>query len=161
MKLLRNPIGACLLLLSATLFFSCGDDELTKQQKVTKLLTQDGGMWTASGTANSIILEGIDVKDELFPGLEMTFTKQNINTSGDSPFWDATTGDNPIWPATDTWSFKDKNADVLIRGDGREIIIVSITSTVLVFQFEWDGETTSAGRTKSLPGLYEFTLEKN
>jgi len=160
MKRLQNPISACLLLFSATLFFSCGEDEPTKQEKVTKLLTQDGGLWMASGSATSIILEGIDVKDELFPGLKMTFTKEMINTSGNSPYWNAN-GNNPIWPASDTWKFKDKNADVLICGDGREIVILSIKATQLVFQIEWNGEITSAGRTKSLPGLYEFTLEKN
>jgi len=150
----------CLLILAA-----CKDDaEPSKQEKVTKLLTQNGGQWKPSTATNSITVEGIDVKDELFPGFDMQFTNdpaKQLITSGDSPFWNDATGNHPIWPATDTWSFKDENADVLIRGsDSREITIVSITETELIIQIEWDQTTFDFGRTASLPGVYEFILTK-
>lgn len=147
----------CLLSLA-----NCGDDELTKQQKVTKLLTQNGGEWSPSAAAESITLDGIDVEEELFPGFAMQFTEEEILTSGDSPFWDELTGNNPMWRATDTWTFKDKNADVLIRGsDDLEITIVTITAEELIIQMEWDGEPTyESGRQMSLPGSYVFTLTK-
>jgi hypothetical protein len=127
-----------------------GGDETTKQEKVTKLLTQGGGKWQPAATANSITLGGIDVEDELFPNFEITFSKTQISTLGTSP----------VWPVSDTWTFKDKNADVIIRGsDDREISIISINSSQLVIQMEWD-QTTYGGRTSSLPGLYEFVLIK-
>ena len=146
----KRTIGL-LFLLSLLTFFGCGGDEPTKQEKVTKLLTQNGGVWEPSAAANSITLEGIDVQDELFPDFQMTFTKTQITTPGTSP----------VWPASDTWIFKDKNADVLIRGsDDREITIVSVTSTELIIQMSWDQTTYETGRTASLPGLYQFTLTK-
>lgn len=127
-----------------------GGDEPTKIEKVTKLLTQGGGKWQPAPSANSITLEGTDVEDELFPDFEITFSKTQITTLGTSP----------VWPVSDTWTFKDKNADVIIRGsDDREITIVSINSSQLIIRMEWD-QTTYGGRTSSLPGLYEFVLNK-
>lgn len=156
----RSRFVSCFVLLSIALW-SCGGSEPTKQEKVTKLLIQKGGTWKPSAASNAITLDGAnDVKDELFPGMEMQFSKGVITTSGDHPYWDQITGDNPIWPASDTWTFKDKKADVLIRGsDGREITIVSVSSKELVIEIEWS-ETTYGGRTVSLPGLYQFTLTK-
>jgi hypothetical protein len=146
-----HQLLSVLWLTSTFLFAGCGGgDEPTKQEKVTKLLTQNGGKWQPSIAANSITLEGTDVEDELFPDFEITFTKTQISTLGTSP----------VWPVSDTWTFKDKNADVIIRGsDDREITIVSISSTQLTIEMEWD-QTTYGGRTKSLPGLYEFVLTK-
>jgi hypothetical protein len=131
--------------------WSCGGgDEPTKQEKVTKLLTQGTGKWQPAPSANSITLDGTDVEDELFPDFEITFTKTQITTPGASP----------VWPVSDTWTFKDKNADVIIRGsDDREIKIVSISSSQLIIQMEWD-QTTYGGRTSSLPGLYKFVFNK-
>jgi hypothetical protein len=138
-------------ILIVLLLWRCGGgDEPTKQEKVTKLLTQNGGNWQPSALANSITIDDIDVEDELFPDFEITFSKTQITTLGTSP----------VWPASDTWMFKDKNADVIIRGsDDREITIVSISSTQLIIEMEWD-QTTYGGRTKSLPGLYQFVLTK-
>jgi hypothetical protein len=128
----------------------CGGEDLTKQQKVTRLLTKSGGKWQPSVATNAITLEGTDVQEDLFPDFEITFTKTQILTPGTSP----------VWPASDSWTFKDKNADVIIRAsDGREITIVSVSSTELIIQIEWD-QTTYGGRVASLPGVYQFTLNR-
>jgi hypothetical protein len=147
-------IGISLLLVFALL--SCGSDEPTKQEKVTKLLTQNGGRWEASGGANSITMDGEIVPDDFFPsGFSITFTKKTFTTTGNSPIWAASNS-----PASDSWFFKDKDAEVLIRtSDDREITIVSISSSELILQMEWD-QRTDNGRVKSLPGTYQFVMGK-
>ena len=138
------------ILLISILNFKCGGSDPTKQERVTKLLTQGGGKWLPSASSNAITLEGIDVEDELFQGFSISFTKNQFTVTGESP----------VWTSPDNWSFKDKKAKVLIRAsDDREITIVSITSKELVIQMEWD-QTTYGGRTKSLPGVYQFILNK-
>jgi hypothetical protein len=123
----------------------------TPEERITKLLTS--GTWTASAASSSIILEGIEVKGDLFPGLTLRFTPK--------PQQIIATGTSPVWDATDTWAFKPgSKAMVLIRGsDEREITIVEISSSVFKFTMEWD-ETTYGGKSTSLPGTYEFTLTK-
>ena len=145
------------VLVLGAVFFSCGSDEPTKQEKVTKLLTQNGGRWEPTAAANSITLDGELVKDELFPsGFSITFTKTNLTTTGNSPLWYNEGTSN----YTFTWSFKDKNADALIRGDGKEITIVEVTSSSLIIEMDWDETTYEGGRMKSLPGRYQFIMGK-
>ena len=132
-------------------FVSCGGSDPTAEEKVTKLLISGDGTWEPSATSTSITVDGIDVKEDLFPGFTLRFTKDKIFTTGTSP----------VWLREDTWHFKEgSKATVIIRGmDDKEISIAEITSSQLKISLEWD-QTTFGGRKASLPGLYEFILDK-
>jgi hypothetical protein len=134
------------------IFVSCGGPDPTVEEKVTKLLTSGDGTWEPSIAANSITVDGIDVQDDLFPGFTIRFTEDKIFTTGTSP----------VWLREDTWRFKEgSKATIIIRGmDNKEISIAEISSTQLKLSLEWDQTTYGGGRQASLPGLYEFTLEK-
>lgn len=128
----------------------CGGDEPTKNEKVTKLLTAKGGTWSAAGNS-AVTIDGVEVGDELFPGFSITFTDGSFTTTGTSP----------VWLRQDTWSFKDKSANVIIRGqDGKEITISSITKTDLTLTLSWDETTYEGGRKRSLAGTHTFVLRK-
>jgi hypothetical protein len=126
-------------------------EELSKVERATKLLTQNGGTW--SPTTASITMDGLDVTTEFFTGFSITFADGTFTTSGTSP----------MWLREDTWSFKDETAKVIVRGqDGKELNVVELTSSKLVVTLEWDQTTTAeeGGRKKSLPGTYQFELTK-
>lgn len=139
-------IVLCLIFASPLLLSNCGGDELSKEDQVTNLLSS--GTWKPNSNPIKI---GSDDVSELFPGFTIRFTKNQIFT----------TGTTPVWAREDTWKFKPgSNAQVIIRGsDSREISIVEVTNAQLKISIEWD-KTSYGGRQNSLPGLYEFTLNK-
>jgi hypothetical protein len=122
----------------------------TAVQKVTRILTGNGGTWSTPATGG-VTIDGIDVTQDLFAGFSITF--------GDGSF--TTTGTSPVWLRQDTWRFKDETATVILRGqDDKEITLTEATATQLKLTLEWDETTTEGGRKKSLKGRHEFTLNK-
>ena len=137
-----------------SLFFleGCKDPaiEPTEQERVTALLTGGTGKWVPKG-GGSITTQGIDVTADLFKDFTIRFTTNQIFT----------TGTTPVWLRQDTWKFKGTAADVIIRGqDDQEIMIQNISATELVLTVVWNETTFEGGRKRSLQGEYEFVLSK-
>jgi hypothetical protein len=156
---MKNSLRTAFYLLLSSLFIAtvvvmtgCDDGPtLTKVERATKLLTQDGGTWSPADA--SITMDGLDVTDEFFTGFSITFGEGTFTTSGTTP----------MWLREDTWSFKDETATVIVRGqDNKELTVVELTKTKLVVTLTWDQTTTAeeGGRKRSLPGTYQFTLTK-
>jgi hypothetical protein len=144
----------CIVIAMVILVPGCKKDDpapvVTEVQKVTQLLTSDGGTWSTSA-ANAITVDGVDVTQDLFPNFAITFSENTFTTTGTSP----------VWLREDTWSFKDATAQVIIRGqDSKELTITGISNTQLTFTLTWDQTTYEGGRKKSLAGAYVFTLTK-
>jgi hypothetical protein len=138
-------------LLSIVLLNSCKKDDPspTAVQKVTRILTADGGTWSPPSTGG-VTIDGIDVTQDLFDGFSITFSDGAL----------ATTGSSPVWLREDTWRFKDATATVILRGqDDKEIILEEVTKDQIKFSLEWD-QTTTDGRSRSLKGKHVFTLNK-
>jgi hypothetical protein len=161
MKTLARFASALTLLtlsIVAINFMGCGPDpgpdpvepEPTLKEQRTTLLKAGGASWTPS--SSGIKVDGVDVTADLFDGFTIKFEGSTLTT----------TGTTPVWERTDTWSFKDDNANVIIRGsDGKEVTISSISASELKLTLEWDQYTyEEGGRQKSIPGTYEFTLNK-
>lgn len=131
---------------------SCKPDEptLTPEQRVTKMLTDNGGTWSLPSVAG-VTVDGMDVTQDLFKGFSITFGDGTLTTTGTSP----------VWLRQDTWSYKDESATVIIRAqDNKEITISEITADQLILTLEWEHETFEGGRAKSIKGIYQFALEK-
>jgi hypothetical protein len=131
---------------------SCKSDEptLTPEQRVTKILTDNGGKWSLPAVAG-VTVDGLDVTQDLFKGFSITFGDGTLTT----------TGTTPVWLRQDTWSFKDESATVIVRGqDNKEITISEITNDQLILTLEWEFDTFDSGRKKSIKGTYQFALEK-
>lgn len=92
-------------------------------------------------------VDGTD-KTFLYDGLTITFTSSGYT---------ATNG-LPIWPASGTWSFKDSNAQTMIRNDGLEIEITEASETELKLTFTWFKTTYVSGRSESITGFHVFTF---
>lgn len=143
----------CVLVVSFT-FIQCGGSDPkpvpTEKERVTALLTSNGGKWSPS--SSGITVDGVDVTQDLFKDFSITFSANTFTT----------TGTTPVWLRNDTWSFKDETATVFIRGqDGKEVTINSISETQLKMTLEWDQTTTAEdGRKRSLQGTHEFILNK-
>lgn len=131
---------------------SCKPDEptLTEEQKVTKMLTENGGKWNLPSVAG-VTVDGLDVTQDLFPGFSITFGDGTLST----------TGTTPVWLRQDTWTFKDESAKVIVRGqDGKEVTISALTADQLILTLEWEQETYEGGRSKSIKGVHQFVLQK-
>jgi hypothetical protein len=147
---IRTAFAAALICLS--FLMSCKPDEptLTPEQRVTKILTENGGQWTLPSVAG-VTVDGLDVTQDLFPGFSITFGEGTLTT----------TGTTPVWLRQDTWSFKDESATVIVRGqDNKEITISEITADQLILTLEWEYQTFEGGRAKSIKGTHQFALEK-
>jgi hypothetical protein len=154
------PAFTLLALTIVTLsFMACGGKggdptpitpEPTVKEQRTELLIAGGSSWSPS--SSGIVVDGVDVTADFFSGFTIKFDATTITT----------TGTTPVWATTDTWSFKDDNANVIVRGsDSKEITITSISETELKLTLEWDQYTyEQGGRQKSIPGTYTFTLNK-
>lgn len=155
LKIKSLNLLAAFALLYCCMLPGCKKDDpkpkLTQAEKVTKMLTSNGGTWAPVGSTG-ITLDGVDVTQDLFTGFSITFSEQTFTTTGTSP----------VWLRQDTWSFKDENANIIIRGqDGKEVTIIDISDTQLKLSLVWDQTTyQDGGRQKSLPGKYEFVLKK-
>lgn len=152
-KNLIRGIGLAATLLAVIILFSlagCKKDDPgpTKVQEVTALLTSAASGWQPA----SVTVDGVEVRDDLFSGFSITFSENTLTT----------TGTTPVWKRQDTWTFKDENANVIIRGsDGKEVAIKSISESELKLTLEWDETTTiEEGRQHALKGTHEFTLQK-
>jgi hypothetical protein len=152
------------LLAMAFVFVHCGSDdpdpeppiELTPEEEVKALLTNDGtaATWSPPSATSGVLVDGIDVTEELFPGFSLTFNQNGTLT---------TTGTTPVWLRSDTWVFvAGKEGREFTRGqDDKVVKITDISASELKLTLEWDTTTYGpGGRQHSLKGTYEFTLKK-
>jgi hypothetical protein len=143
------------LLLALVVISGCKKDEVAPQktevEKTTELLTAGSGTWTPAAIAG-VTVDGLDVTGDLFKGFTIAFQGNKI----------ITTGTTPVWLRNDTWSFKDENARIILRGqDNKEIMIEEISEGELQLSLDWDQTTyAEGGRVKSIPGTFVFTLSK-
>lgn len=152
-KKLIQGVGFAATLLTVFILFGqtgCKKDDPgpTKVQQVTTLLMSAVSGWQPT----SVTVDGVEVQDDLFSGFSIKFNETTLTT----------TGTTPVWKRQDTWTFKDENADVIIRGnDGKEVAIKSVSESELKLTLEWDETTTvEEGRQYALKGTHEFTLRK-
>lgn len=134
--------------------FGCGGNDPepppTEQEKVTQMLTAEGGAW-APQPSSGVTVDGVDVTADLFAGFSITFQEKTFTTTGTSP----------VWLRQDTWAFKNGSSSVIVRGqDNKEITITEISDTQLKLTLEWTQTTTEGGRQGSLKGKHEFVLAK-
>lgn len=76
------------------------------------------------------------------------FSETNMTTSN------APTGATAVWPSGQ-WSFKDENADIIVRGDGIEMTVLTITENSFQVQFTYN----PGGRTNTIEGPYTFDFD--
>ncbi|MEJ0055563.1 MAG: hypothetical protein WDN75_07850 [Bacteroidota bacterium] len=69
-----------------------------------------------------------------------------------------TTSGTLVWPASGSWKFKDNTARAIVRDDGLEVTIETISDTGFTFDLIWAKTTFGPGRTSALSGIHKFEM---
>jgi hypothetical protein len=116
--------------------------ELSPNEKTQRLLinkTWDLSIVTVDGIARNIY-SGLSLKFQ-----QSTYTSEN---------------GLDIFPVSGTWEFSGSEGNKIIRDDGLEIVIESITDSQLTLNFYWSSSNFIGGRSNELAGLHRFILSK-
>ena len=149
MKHLKHLLAA-LVFVSLVIFTNCGDDggggtKPDPKGDQAELLVIDWDL-----TSNGASLESAAQAD--WNGFSVTFSGDGdggtYSTSGSQT--------TDVWPASGTWEFDGDDIDTMIRNDGVEMDISSVTSSglTLVFNINTSGSTRSSG----VDGNWSFTF---
>ena len=150
LKHLKHSLTASVFV-SLIIFMSCGDDDKpptneSPADKQAKLLAFE---WDLS--ANGAKLESAAQSE--WDDFTLTFSGDGSGGSYTSSGADAA----EVWPASGTWKFGDDN-DTIVRNDGVEIDISSLTSSGLTLAFEI--ETSGSNRSFGTEGNWSFEFTR-
>lgn len=141
MKKSINFINAFILMFFILNVMSCKETAVDSKDTVSALLRS--GKWKL----NNVTVDGVN-KNDLFTGLEITFTTANYSSlNGD-----------PVWPISGTWIFTDDNATAITRIDDLIVTIQSLTASNLTLALNWKKTTLGGGRINSISGNHVFEL---
>lgn len=126
-----------IVLLIGLTTMSCGDDPLSVTEEAFLKLKGTWGL-------GSIEVDGVD-QSANYPGFTLNFTETGYSaTSGGTLF---TSG---------TWQWEGTTATTILLIDGKQLNLVSLTDTSLVFTFTYNSGGTRAG----INGNYRVSLVK-
>jgi hypothetical protein len=123
-----------------------GGDDPSAREINTGILT------SKTWTVNSVTVPaGTATEASAWNNFTVTFNATNMTTANHPD------GAQVVWPSG-SWSFKDDDARIIVRGDGVEMTVNTITESSLVLTFTMPDNTQIAGRTAGLGGQYTFNL---
>lgn len=152
MKKIAYMISAVVLILTTNLIACKDDDDPSALEIETNKITDN---WVISGDAAAVTLDDYDVSS-MFEGFEVVIKSDKTFTTIGSP-------DDDLWPASGTWAFL-KNSDdsynftKVIRNDGIEMQIMTLTQTQLMLKFHFEADSNN-GRTEGVSAEYVFNFE--
>jgi hypothetical protein len=129
-------------LITAVLLSACGEEKLSVNDKVEKLLTANA--WTLSGAT----IDGVE--ETIYDGLTILFRQGTYST----------TNGKSLWAPSGTWSFADNTGSKLLRDDGTVMDIVQINDSDMVLRFYWESTISEGGRGASIGGLHVMSFVK-
>lgn len=119
----------------------CKEAELTPNERTEELLIAHAWQMT------EVKIDGI--VSDLYSGLTLSFgSKTYTSTNG-----------GKVWLASGTWEFVGDNGDKILRDDGLEVIVESLTESQLVLSFTWNSTTFDGGRVGSLKGFHKMSFK--
>ncbi|MCC5930777.1 MAG: hypothetical protein JJU28_16150 [Cyclobacteriaceae bacterium] len=124
-----------------------GGDDPSVREINTGILTSK--TWTVNTVT---VPAGTATEGSAWNNFTVTFNPTNMTTTNHP------TGAEVVWPTGITWTFKDDEARVIVRGDGVDMTINTISESSLVLTFTMPDNTQIAGRTAGLGGQYTFNL---
>src|SRR5436190_340979 len=98
-NMIARSLSVLALIATALVLVHCGGDddppnppvvEPTPEETVRGFLTNDGttATWSPASTTSGIVVDGIDVTEQLFPGFSLTFNNNGtLTTAGTTPVW--------------------------------------------------------------------------
>lgn len=131
-------IGLVILLVNLSRCGSSDEEQLTPNQKAEALLI------SRSWSLTNVSIDGAD--SNLYSGLTLTFKPGNFSS----------TKSNKVWPASGTWNFVGETGNKIVRNDGVEITIESLSATQFIITFTWNSTTYESRRVNSLKGNHRM-----
>ena len=110
-------------------------------QEVAQALLE--GSWNISN--GSVILDEVDVSQD-YVGFSVTFSDGGFQTTN--------AGD--LFPANGSWSWVGETDNQVTTGNGKEITIIELTTTSIIFTFQ----KTAGNQAFGIPGSYEISMNK-
>jgi len=152
MKLFK--IFAIVLVLGAFVLTGCNKPPVVEPTEEELRLAEIVGTWQlGSGTVS---LDGDDRSAD-WAGFVVTFTDSKGFSSTNS-------FDENVWPPAGTWNFQGTTGtalDILVRSDGINVNITSISATSLTLTFDYMlSAPLKNGRVESIEGNWIFSLSK-
>ncbi len=143
------------ILMSIIVLLGCKKDEVTPPTEEEKQLDLLVGTWSLGN--GTVTLDGDDRAAD-WAGFEVTFTDSKGYSTMNS-------FDDNVWPPAGTWSFQDATTDsglnVLVRSDGINMNISSISTSSLTLNFDYlITRINKNGRVESIEGNWIFSLSK-
>lgn len=151
MKHLKHLLAA-LVFVSLIVFTSCGGGKGKKDpnpaaDQAEKLVAT----WTLA--ANGAKLESQTVDG--WTGFTLSFTGDE--DGGSYTTTNVATDSEAVWPSSGTWEFDGDDIGTILRSDGVDINISSVTATTLTLAFN----INTAARGSSVDGNWTFTFTTN
>lgn len=135
--------SAYLIAIMSIVLMACGkDDDPSARDKALSMLKSK--IWQIE----SVTVDEVD-KTADYAGMTLSFTDNTVTVANAGP----------AWPAQDAWQFTDDQATAILRGDGVEIELVTLTAETLALELLWSTQGYSPGRTASITGDYVFTFK--
>jgi len=159
MKTQINTLLALMIMLSASLILSCGDDDPgDPRQPVIETLTSSG--WSLAN-GGSILFNNNDISNQ-YTGLTAAFSVGNTNTytttNSGGP-----NGQNQLFSASGTWDWADATTTDMINLDDATkgtLTILVLSETRFQFRFRQNSNSGSAAGIEGLAGDYNITLTR-
>jgi hypothetical protein len=130
-------------IIALLLLAACGGDD--PKPSAVEIVQQR--LTSATWLLETVTVDGSN-QTELYEGLTLTFTKSGYTS----------TGGEPVWQASGLWSFTDETALNILRDDGVNLTIVTLTDATLSIKLIWNDTTLGTGRSSSIAGEYVFTF---
>jgi hypothetical protein len=118
-------------------------DDPTVQDQIRAMLT--AGTWKIQ-TATV----GEEDAMDFFDNLHVTFTAEGFSS----------VNGGPVWPASGSWNFTNDEATHIVRNDGVDITLISVTDNRLECSLYWDELVVGPGRTSAVEGTHTFVFTK-
>jgi len=142
--ILQYGIHSIIILFVLAFLTGCGSgDSPSAKEVITNMLTAHS--WKLS----SVTVDGID-QTSLFNNMTLSFTATSFTT----------TNGGLVWPASGTWTFKDEEGKIIVRGDGLEVNLIEVKDDSLNMSLTWNKNTFGPGRVGSIAGVHIFKMIK-
>ncbi len=152
MKKIAYMISAVVLILTTSLIACKDDDDPSALEIETNKITDN---WVINGDAAAVTLDDYDVSGS-FEGFEVVIKSDKTFETIGSP-------DADLWPTSGTWTFL-KNSDgsfnftKVIRNDGIEMQVMTITATQLILKFQFEAPSVN-GKSDGVSAEYVFKFD--
>jgi hypothetical protein len=138
-------VSIVMLIILVALLPACNKEIPLTEQETVVIMLMSAEAWTSP----VVTIDGVD-RSDMYRNFELKFAESTYTSSGGAP----------VWPATGSWEFIDEDANRMLLDGTLEVEINSISDDELELSLQWNENTFTPGREKSIKGKMNFRLKK-